>query len=457
MAVKAESYLSAVRKSGLIDEQSLSGLLRTLPQTAVSDSQLLAKHLVANRMLTPWQNEKLLGGRHKGFFLGKYMLLDHLGSGGMGSVYLAEHKLMRRKVAIKVLPRARANDQTSYLERFHREAQAIASLNHRNIVQAFDVDNEGSIHYLALEYVDGCDLDQRVKRDGPLDIREAAEYVRQVADGLEHAHSRGMIHRDIKPSNLLVDDQDVVKILDMGLARLTGQDQRQLTIEFKDGVLGTADYLAPEQALDSHNVDGRADLYSLGCSLYFLLAGHAPFPTGTMAERLVKHQKDEPQSIDEIRDDVPEELEAIRAKLMAKKPRDRYQSAAEARDALADFLETLGSESAMLRRQPQVVDPDLPKIETVTNMIDETVDMPKIRVAAESEPIYRPAPPRRPSSYLWWWIGGGAVTLLLLVIGMYVLGSTDTQRGRTDAEPEPQTRRGFVDENVKWVPREQTP
>ena len=166
----------------------------------------------------------------------------------MSSVYLAEHVLMQRRVAIKVLPKNRVDD-SSYLARFHREAQAAAALDHRNIVRAYDVDNDGNIHYLVMEYVEGRDLQQIVKEDGPLDYAAAAEYIRQAAEGLAHAHQAGLIHRDVKPANLLVDQKNVVKVLDLGLARFTDEDKASLTVAYDENVLGTADYLAPEQAL----------------------------------------------------------------------------------------------------------------------------------------------------------------------------------------------------------------
>ena len=214
----------------------------------------------------------------------------------MSSVYLAEHVLMQRRVAIKVLPKDRVED-SSYLARFHREAQAAAALDHRNIVRAYDVDNDGSNHYLVMEYVEGRDLQHIVKEDGPLDYAAAAEYIRQAAEGLAHAHQAGLIHRDVKPANLLVDQKNVVKVLDLGLARFTDESKASLTVAFDENVLGTADYLAPEQALDSHGVDARADIYGLGCSLYYLLTGHPPFPGGTLPQRLMMHQKQPPPSI----------------------------------------------------------------------------------------------------------------------------------------------------------------
>jgi len=333
-------YLSALRKSELVQPDVLMRILtelrRETGQAAVEDS-LLAQRLLADGLVTEWQNERLLEGRHKGFFLGKHKLLNLLGAGGMSQVYLAEHTLMRRQVAIKVLPLARVNE-SSYLQRFFLEARAIASLDHPNIVQAYNVDNEGNVYYMVMQYIEGEDLSRLVKRDGPLAYHLAVNYIRQAAEGLEHAHGRGMIHRDIKPANLLLDKQGTVRILDMGVARLTGRDERSLTLEHNENVLGTTDYLAPEQAVDSHSVDHRADIYSLGCSLYFLLAGHPPFHEGTLAERLLKHQTDTPPDLRLKRPDIPEDLCAICSKLMEKKPANRYPTSGKVAEALYAWL-----------------------------------------------------------------------------------------------------------------------
>ena len=211
---------------------------------------------------------------------------------------------MHDQRAIKVLPKARVKDAT-YLARFQLEAKAIASLNHPNIVLAYDIDNEDDVHYIVMEYVDGLDLQALVKRDGPLDPSTAADWIAQAARGLEHAHSKGVIHRDVKPANLLIDQDGVIRLLDMGLALVTAGDEESLTVANNENVLGTADYLAPEQALNSHTVDHRADIYGLGCTLYFLLTGKPPFSDGTLAQRIAKHQTEMPTSIRKVRPDVP--------------------------------------------------------------------------------------------------------------------------------------------------------
>ncbi|MEX0712954.1 MAG: serine/threonine-protein kinase, partial [Pirellulales bacterium] len=260
---------------------------------------------------------------------------------------------MHRRVAIKVLPKYRVND-SSYLARFYLEARAAAALDHPNIVRAYDVDNEGDQHYLVMEFAQGQDLQHLVKVEGPLGFERAADYIRQASLGLVHAHRVGLIHRDIKPANLLVDPDGTVKILDMGLARFSDQSQASLTVAHDETVLGTADYLAPEQALNSHNVDSRADIYSLGCTLYFLLTGHPPFPEGTLSQRLMKHQVEQPPGILIDRPDAPAELVAICARMMAKSPDKRYQTAGHVSEALTEWLISRGNDALRLdhaRRQ----------------------------------------------------------------------------------------------------------
>ena len=346
MATKlsADSFLAVVRQSGLVDESQLKKFWQGYEKSGkdVQAPEVIATGLVDSQILTRWQIDKLLQGKHKGFFLGKYKLLSLLGSGGMSAVYLAEHTLMKRRVAIKVLPQSRIED-TSYLERFHREAQAVATLDHPNIMRAYDVDQEGKVHFLVMEYIDGKSLLEIVSERGPMRYVEAAEVMRQSAEGLDHAHARGMIHRDIKPGNILVDKKGVVKILDMGLAMFfdpTGKDDEQasLTIQHDERVLGTADYLSPEQALNSHNVDIRTDIYSLGCTLYFILTGHPPYPEGSLAQRLLFHQTRAPAPVENDRPDAPASLLALLRRMLEKRPDDRFQNARETYDAFTRWL-----------------------------------------------------------------------------------------------------------------------
>ena len=337
----AKNFFDLVRSSKLVENDRLdrfiADLRRRTDEAGLADVDFLAAQTVEAGLITEWQADKILEGRHKGFFLGKHKLLDHLGTGGMSSVYLAEHVLMQRRVAIKVLPKTRVDD-ASYLMRFEREARAIAAVNHPNIVRAYTLDNEGDIHYLVMEYVEGRDLQRIVKEDGPLSYEKVADYIRQSAAGLAYAHQRGLIHRDVKPANLMVDPEQTVRVLDLGLARFSNEEQASLTILHDENVLGTADYLAPEQAVDSHGVDGRADIYGLGCTLYFCLTGHPPFDEGTLPERLLRHQKDPPPPIKKDRPDAPNDLISICLKMMAKRPSARFQKMEQVDHILTKWL-----------------------------------------------------------------------------------------------------------------------
>ena len=211
----------------------------------------------------------------------------------MGRVYLGEHTIMKRQVALKILPKTMGADPAS-LARFYREARAVAALNHPNIVQAYDIDQEGELHYIVMEYVEGLSIQAYIKQNGRLPWPEACTCICQAADALQHAHLAGLIHRDIKPGNLLIDKSNTVKLLDLGLAVFhedTDEEGEPLTLTNDENVLGTADYLAPEQALDSHNVDIRADIYSLGGTFYFMLTTSVPFPRGERGPEAVMASK----------------------------------------------------------------------------------------------------------------------------------------------------------------------
>jgi eukaryotic-like serine/threonine-protein kinase len=328
--------LDVIRRSRLVDSTTWEDYVLAHPDLPEQPRDL-ADRLVEYGLLTRFQAKHILAGRYRGLLLGQYRLLDQIGKGGSGVVFVAEHRKLRRKTAIKVLPAERIHEKES-LERFYREARAVASLDHPNIVRAHDVNHEGNIHYLVMEYVDGPSLQTYVEQRGALPIKEAARYVVQVAEGLQHAHERGLIHRDIKPANLLLDPSGIVKILDMGLAKFFQEQSDTLTRDLSRGaVLGTADYLSPEQALNCHNVDIRADIYSLGATFYTLLAGRPPFHDSKITQKLIDHQIKEPPKLHELKPEVPVQLSAIVHKMMEKKPEDRLQSPAEVIDQVAPW------------------------------------------------------------------------------------------------------------------------
>lgn len=338
-----DDFLDLVRRSGVVEESKLRAYLEKIQAAAAAIPEQPSKFaawLVRDGLLTHFQAEQILQGKFKRFTIGKYKVLEKLGVGGMGQVFLCEHRMMKRRVAVKVLPVAQAVDAAAR-DRFYREARAAAALDHPNIVRAYDVDNDENLHFIVMEFVDGINLHDLVKKHGPLRVERACHYIYAAAAGLDYANARGVVHRDIKPANLLVDRCGVVKILDMGLARyFTGEDEDHLTRKYDENVLGTADYLAPEQAIDSHTVDIRADIYSLGGTFYYLLTGSPPFPQGTIAQKLLLHQQREPRPIRELRPEVPEAVIAIVETMMKKNPAERYESPAAVMAALAEWVQT---------------------------------------------------------------------------------------------------------------------
>ncbi len=399
-----DELLELVRKSGVADEKRLEthvGKLRAA-DTLPTEPSKLAGVLVRDGLLTHFQAEHLMQGKWRRFTIGKYKVLEKLGSGGMGQVYLCEHKLMRRRVAVKVLPSAKAKDDSAK-ERFYREARAVAALDHPNIVHAYDIDQDDELHFLVMEFVDGANLQEIVKRGGPLDVTRACHYVRQAALGLEHAHQAArLVHRDIKPGNILVDRTGVVKILDMGLARFFLDEEDLLTKKYDENVLGTADYLAPEQALDSHAVDIRADIYSLGATFYFMLTGKTPFGEGTVAQKLIWHQSRQPKTVAEHRRDVPAGVQAVITKMMAKEPGQRYQVPGEIVEALSEFTQTeIGPppEKEMPQLSPAAL--GMPTEQTGgSTAISKTSPTPPIKAATAppSPPVKAAVPPSPPAS-----------------------------------------------------------
>ncbi len=291
----------------------------------------------------------------------RYELQELLGAGGMGTVYKAQHRMMNRPVALKVINEQLVRNGAA-VQRFHREVQAAARLTHPNIVTAYDAEQAGNLHFLVMEYVDGLDLAEVVRRRGPLPVAEASDYIRQAALGLEHAHRHGMVHRDIKPQNLIAgkdeggrmkDEAEVrVKILDFGLAGFATLAVLVAEASFKEqevdrpmpahltrhgSMMGTPDYISPEQSRDAHTADIRSDIYSLGCTLYYLLSGEPPFAGGSVLEKVLAHENREPRLLSELRQDLPPGLEAVLRRMIAKNPADRFQTPAELAAAIAPF------------------------------------------------------------------------------------------------------------------------
>jgi serine/threonine-protein kinase len=356
------ALLESIRQNQLLEPGQYPELAAEAKR--FNDPRSLAQSLVKKGLLTPYQVNQIFHGQAGNLVMGQYRLLERLGEGGMGQVFKARHHSLGRIVALKVIRKERM-DSAESVKRFRREIQAVAQLAHPNVVMAFDADAVGATHFYAMEYVDGIDLSKMIKQQGPLPVATACDYIRQAALGLQHAHERGLVHRDIKPGNLLVTKGDplngppgapagkgkrtggsgpkpLIKILDMGLARLYASDEQNVTtlqLSQAGTVIGTPDFMSPEQGKNSHLVDWRADIYSLGCTFYFLLAGHVPFPGGTNIEKLVRHQMDVPVPVEQLRPDVPVGVRAVLQKMMAKRMEERIQTGGEVAALLAPFCE----------------------------------------------------------------------------------------------------------------------
>ena len=340
MAVSTvEEFLAILAKSRLLKPEQLAQLERGHAQLdRPVQPQEVAKGLVKRGLLTRWQAEKLLGGQ-TAFLVGNYKLLDRIGRGGMGSVFLAQHAVMGRLVALKIMSRELLRNPDA-VARFKREVQSAAALDHPNIITAHDAEIAGDTHFLVMEYVAGHDLNYWIKYGSPLPVAWCCECIRQVALGLQHAHERGLVHRDIKPSNLLVHQPDddsppLIKILDMGLARLGRDLPEDGGITRSGQIMGTPDYIAPEQAADVRGADIRADIFSLGCTLFQCLTGELPFQGTTIMAKLLARANSDAPLVRAFRADVPRRLEVILAKMLARRPKDRYQTPIEVAQALA--------------------------------------------------------------------------------------------------------------------------
>lgn len=350
----------------------------------------------------------------------RYRVIQQLGRGGMGAVYRAEHRIMERDVAIKVVNQSLVRHKKA-VERFHVEVKAAAKLSHPNIVTAFDADQAENLHFLVMELVDGIDLDKTVKQNGPLPIRHACHFARQTAIGLQHAHEKGMVHRDIKPQNLMLTPEGRIKILDFGLARFASEATKiegetvngnggGLT---QDGVaVGTPDYMAPEQSIDASSADIRADIYSLGCTLYFLLTGQPPFPYGSAIEKMSAHLERRPQPLSDFRNDVPPALTSVIERMMDREPGRRFQTPNEVAEALAPLAK---SGAPTVTPPPVAAVQDAPT--QVASLPAETSWQPKTPWASQPHQPGKTLSSKRPM-----WLAGLAAVALVTVVGFSING-----------------------------------
>jgi serine/threonine protein kinase len=341
MPLSISQFFDRLRISGVLAEDEVETLAKKIPKEKRGhDAEKIVPKLIEAKKLTAYQADEILAGREGRLALGDYVILSKIGAGGMGQVFKARHRRMKRVVALKVLPAA-VTDSADAIRRFQREVEAAAKLSHPNIVQAHDAGEQKGIHYLVMEFVDGDDLARVVKQRGPLPAETAVGYIVQAARGLSHAHAQGVVHRDIKPANLLLDSRGAVKILDMGLARFEGATEEGDEGLTQSGTLmGTIDFMSPEQALDTKSAGPLADVYSLGCTLFFLLTGKRMYDGDTMMKRLVAHRDEPIPSLASERGDLPCGIADVFERMVAKRPQDRWQSMNDVSAALLATLET---------------------------------------------------------------------------------------------------------------------
>jgi len=453
MAVTLEQFVANLIHSGLMSAEEVSAFREGLPpERRTADVQGFARELVHAGKITKYQAAAIYQGKTRGLVLGDYVVLDEIGAGGMGQVFKARHRRMNRIVAVKLLPAA-AMRSPDAVRRFYREVEAAARLAHPNIVTAHDAGEHEGLHYLVMEYVEGRDLARVVGEEGPLPIARAVDCVLQAARGLEYAHRQGVVHRDIKPGNLLVDREGTVKILDMGLARMQSSEETtdRTGSERLTGtgqVMGTCDYMAPEQAEDTHAADHRADVYALGCTLYRLLTGDPPYTGETLVQVLLAHLQAPIPSLCDARPDVPPELDAVCRKMMAKRPEDRYQSMGE---VIAELERCRHGERPGSPPPPPVSQAVRSTTDSKLNAFLEGLSRGGVAARRKAPPVAQETIAQRPEQetgpisargrspealsrkrLLLLGIGGGTVALLLLV------AATVAVLGRPGKEPEPE-------------------
>jgi serine/threonine protein kinase len=378
MSLALDQFVKLLTDSGVLSAGKLEAFIP--PKAHPKDVQQLARQLVESKHLTEYQAAEVYHGRAGLLILGNYTILDRIGAGGMGQVFKARHRRMDRVVAIKMLPQATLSDPAA-LARFQREVVAAARLRHPNIVAADDADEAAGRHFLVMEYVEGQDLSALVKSGGPLGLGKATDYVVQAAKGLEFAHSEGVIHRDIKPANLLVDKKGTVKILDMGLARIesSGDAATQAELTGTGAVMGTVDYMAPEQALSTKHATAQSDIYSLGCTLHYLLTGKATYDGDSLMARLIAHRE---QPIPRLGANVPRQLQAVFEKMVAKNAAERYKTMAEVIAALESCnisqmaADALLPDRARQPRSPAASPLDDVALRTINRQHSDTVTQP---------------------------------------------------------------------------------
>ena len=439
--ITLSEFLQTLERSRLVEPARVEALRAKLGPADRNDLAMVIRALVERKLLTKFQARKILAGKSGPFFLGKYKIMRQLGAGGMGKVYSARHLETRRKVAIKVLPPKRAAAERNALARFRREADMTLRLSHPHIAETLEVGEDAGVHFMVMAYIPGQNLFEMVQRGGPLRVWDAARLFAEVADGLGHIHKFGVVHRDIKPSNIMVTPDGTAKLLDLGLARGSDDDD-ELT---RPGtVVGTLDYIAPEQAAENQHADLRSDIYALGCTLYFAVSRRMPFGGGDIMSKIYRHRMEDPEPIEKVVQHVPREFAALVRKMMAKDPADRYQNAEELAHDLKrwvnpDLVRSLVGSAA---ESGQIFHPPPPEIDSTELHIEEGVSLRSLgtdqptdapvqrnlktmrtpdKDTSPPKPMQRIKPPKSPDE------GGkekslpSLVTAIIIIVGLGVL------------------------------------
>ena len=433
-------FVETLVQTRLVPEHEIRGMAARLfsggePQGVAP----LAAELIRLGKLTPYQAAAIRQGKTKGLVVGDYIVLNKIGSGGMGLVLKARHRKRQGSVALKLLPPSVSRDRAAVI-RFRREATAVARFRHPNLVSAIEAGETHGLLYLVMEYVDGRDLSQIVKEKGPLKVAQAIDYIIQAARGLQEAHDHGIIHRDIKPANLLLDASGTVKVLDLGLARISQPDEfvaesvSGLDLTASGAIVGTVNYMSPEQAYDPRTADGRSDIYSLGCTLHYLLTGKAPFGGQTFMERLLGHRERPIPSLSNARRDVSAALDDTFHLLMAKSPADRPQTMAAVISELARCRRSATDKSSRPLITFDDRDQDAAEPESIYEIARPTRDSTSTSTAPRSEVLssvfVRSRTPsneriERPAGEAWYesrrFITGILILVAVLILGWYLV------------------------------------
>lgn len=400
-----DDFLRVIIKSGLLTKEQLQTAIKSLPADQRTQLTPVTDLLIKQGKLSRFQARKLMQGNYRGLLLGPFQVLAPIGRGGMGAVYLARDHRSAQLLALKVLPPERARSEERILERFRREMEMNRKVSHPHIAWAIDWGKSEGVYYLAMEYIPGKSLHRLVAEQGPLSVTRAALLGSEVTLALEHLHDQGLVHRDIKPANIMVTPNNHAKLLDLGLALVRGETGSAKEVIGGQGyVVGTMDYIAPEQTDDPTKVDGRADLYALGATLYYALTGQLPYPGGGNKEKMQRAREEQPRPLLELNPAATPEIVVVVNRLMAKDPAQRYQTAAEARE---DLRRCAGGQQLTVVEKPTdlVVQEEAAKLESAEPVEDIDILPPTDAVppseASAVAPVEPPVAQVPPEPALW--------------------------------------------------------